>query len=280
MWRPAPTIPGYVMIANFYDVTKPPIVGQSGPLMLDQNMDPVWFRPVTTNTSPPIWSEQSYNGKPVLTWWQGNVTGTGEINSGEDVVVNQHYQTVAKLRGKNGWILTLHAMQIRGHDAWVTANKNVPYNLSDYGGVNNGVLVESAIQEYDLRTGKLLYTWNASDHIPLSESKTQPPTNGFGYDAYHVNAVQVRDNGTMLVSMRNTSALYLINIHSRKDPVDAGGQELELPVAQVGAASSGSTTRRCSTATPSRCSTTTAATSPAPASTWRRPASRAVSCWG
>src|SRR5579875_3190573 len=37
---------GYVMTANFYDVTKPPIVGQSGPLMLDSSLDPVWFRPV------------------------------------------------------------------------------------------------------------------------------------------------------------------------------------------------------------------------------------------
>ena len=127
----------------------------------------------------------------MLSWWQGNVTATGEINTGEDVVVNQHYQTVATLRGKNGWVLTLHEMKISGHDAWVTANKNVPTNLSNYGGVNNGVLVDSAIQEYDLRTGKLVYTWKASDHIPLSESKTQPPTNGFGYDAYHVNAVQL-----------------------------------------------------------------------------------------
>ena len=222
---------------------------------------------------------QSYNGKPVLTWWQGNVTGTGEINSGEDVVVNQHYQTVAKLRGKNGWILTLHAMQIRGHDAWVTANKNVPYNLSDYGGVNNGVLVESAIQEYDLRTGKLLYTWNASDHIPLSESKTQPPTNGFGYDAYHVNAVQVRDNGTMLVSMRNTSALYLIDITAERSCGRWGARTR---------ASSCPSRRQFEwqhdaqmlNDNTSRCSTTTAATSPAPACTWRRPASRAVSCWG
>ena len=108
----------------------------------------------------------------MLSWWQGNVTETGEINSGEDVVVNEHYQTVATLRGTDGWILTLHAMVIRGHDAWVTANKNVPTNLSKEGGVNNGVLADSAIQEYDLRTGKLLYTWKASDHIPLQHSKT------------------------------------------------------------------------------------------------------------
>jgi EmrB/QacA subfamily drug resistance transporter len=223
-------LPGYVMMANFYDVTKPPIVGQSGPLMLDGNMDPMWFKPLPTNLVASDLEHQTYEGKPVLSWWEGNVTGTGEINSGADVVVNQHYQQVAKIKGQNGWILTLHAMDIRGHDAWVTANKNIPYNLSNEGGVNNGVLVESAIQEYDLRTGKLLYTWNASDHIPLSQSRTQPPTNGFGYDAYHVNAVQVLNNGTMLVSMRNTSAIYLVNIKTGKIIWTLGGKDSSFSV--------------------------------------------------
>jgi EmrB/QacA subfamily drug resistance transporter len=227
---PGHPIPGYVLISNFYDVTKPPIVGQSGPLILDGNMDPTWFKPLPTNYVSTNLDRQTYEGKPVLTWWQGNVTGTGEINYGEDVVVNQHYQTVAKIRGKNGWIVTLHAMDIRGHDAWVTANRNVPANLSNEGGVNNGVLVQSAIQEYDLRTGKLVYTWNASDHIPLSESKTQPPTNGFGYDAYHVNAVQILSNGEMLVSMRNTSAIYLVNIKSGKIIWTLGGKDSDFQI--------------------------------------------------
>ena len=45
-------------------------------------------------------SQQSYHGKPVLSWWQGKVTNTGATESGEDVVVNQHYQPVAHLRAR------------------------------------------------------------------------------------------------------------------------------------------------------------------------------------
>ena len=37
--------PGYFMTANFLDVTEPPIIGQSGPMMLDDDMQPVWFKP-------------------------------------------------------------------------------------------------------------------------------------------------------------------------------------------------------------------------------------------
>ena len=42
-------------------------------------------------------------------------------------MVNQHYQTVATLKGKDGWKLTLHEFLIVGDDAWVTADKDVPY---------------------------------------------------------------------------------------------------------------------------------------------------------
>ena len=100
-------------------------------------------------------------GKPALAWWQGIVTNTGATESGEDVVVNQHYQKVATLKGKDGWKLTLHEFLIRGDDAWVTANKDIPRNLSKYGGAYNGALTDSAVQEYDLKTGKLLYSWDA-----------------------------------------------------------------------------------------------------------------------
>ena len=41
--------PGYILVANFYDVTSPPMVGQGGPLILDNSLQPVWFKPVPTN---------------------------------------------------------------------------------------------------------------------------------------------------------------------------------------------------------------------------------------
>ncbi len=55
------------------------MVGQSGPLILDSQLQPVWFRPVpTTESSPPTSASRRYEGKPVLAWWQGIITNTGE----------------------------------------------------------------------------------------------------------------------------------------------------------------------------------------------------------
>ena len=204
--------PGYILMANFYDINYPPMVGQSGPLILDNHLAPVWFKQVPTNVVASNLSLQSFEGKPALAWWQGFVTNTGATETGEYVVVNQHYQTVATLHATNGWVLTTHEIVIQGDDAWVTVNKNLPMNLSRYGGAYNGALIDSAVQEYNLKTGKLLYTWDALKHIPLSESQASLPTNGFPWDAYHVNSIDIVGDGTFVVSMRNTWAAYKVNI--------------------------------------------------------------------
>ena len=57
-------------------------------------------------------------------------------------------------------------------------------------------------------------SWDALEHIHPSDSYATVPTNGFPWDAYHINAVQVLGHGTLLVSMRDTWAAYLVNIRS------------------------------------------------------------------
>ena len=218
---------GYFMVANFPNLTKTqpatgtaqPMVGQSGPLILDSHLQPVWFYPVPTNVVAFGLKAQTYKGKPVLTWWQGVISNVGATISGEDVVVDQHYRTVATLTGKDGWVLSGHEIVISGHDAWVTAYKNINnMDLTPYHGLPSGVLTDAAVQEYDLTNGKLLGTWDALHHIPLSQSQTAPApvlVNGqaIPWDAYHVNSIQLLGPGKFLVSMRSDWAAYLVDIN-------------------------------------------------------------------
>ncbi len=76
-------------------------------------------------------------------------------------------------------------------------------------------MLDSAVQEYDLKTGQLLYTWDAlnpggTPNIPLSQSKYKPFP-GIPWDAYHINSIQLTGNETFLVSMRNTWSAYLVS---------------------------------------------------------------------
>jgi hypothetical protein len=208
--------PGYFMTGVFKNVlAKGPMIGQSGPLMLDRNLQPVWFDPIGTDALAANLRVQTYQGKPVLSWWQGTVSGTGATVTGEDIVVDQHYKPVAKITGADGWVISEHDMIISGSNAWVTAYKNVPANLTPYGGSADGIVVDSAVQEYDLKTGRLLYTWDAfnpggTPNIPLSQSE-QRPFPGIPWDAYHINSIQLTGDESFLVSMRNTWTAYLVS---------------------------------------------------------------------
>jgi EmrB/QacA subfamily drug resistance transporter len=218
------TLPGDVMVGNFYNLTTHPMDGQSGPLLLAPNLTPIWFRPTPPKYVASDLAAQIYERKPVLSWWQGIITPTGATESGEYIVVNEHYKTIAKIKGQDGWVLTLHSFIIKGKYAYVTANKNIPMNLYRYGGTENGAITDSAVQKYDLKTGKLVWSWNALHHIPLSASHAIPQTNGFPWDAYHVNSISLGHKDTLVVSMRNTWAAYDINVKTKKIVWTLGGR--------------------------------------------------------
>ena len=214
---------GYFLVDNFPNLaSQDQFVGQSGPMILNNKLQLVWFLPdFNQNEVTMNFEAQRYQGKPVLTWWQGVISNTGATISGTNVVYNQSYQKIASLTGdtKDGWVLSPHELAISGGNAWVTAYKAIKnVDLRPYGGTANGTLLDSAVQEYDLKTGNLLYTWDAynpggTPNIPLSESKATPaPQNpNQPWDAYHVNSVQLAGNGNFLTSMRNTWAGYLVN---------------------------------------------------------------------
>jgi hypothetical protein len=80
------------------------------------------------------------------------------------------------------------------------------------------------VQEYELSTGKLLRTWSALDHIPPSASKEGVPGNGFPWDAYHVNSIQLVGSDKFLVSLRGTWAAYLVDAATGEIEWTLGGK--------------------------------------------------------
>lgn len=204
---------GYFFIANFPNLTQNrAMVGQSGPLIVDSHMQPIWFKPVSTSVVADNLALQRYKGKPALSYWEGVVTKTGQIKPGSSdvVVLDQHYKQIAKLKAPAPWTLALHEFIISGNNAWAVATREV--NGSAYGAPAGVTLVDTAAIEFSLSDpSKPIYVWDPLQHIPVSDTYQVPVTKAHEWDPYHMNSLQLTGNGTFLVSLRNTSAAYLID---------------------------------------------------------------------
>lgn len=221
--------PGYFLLDTFPNLNTPgPMTGEGGPLIMDSKLQPVWVLPVGTDVASTNLRQQTYNGKPVLTYWTGVVTNTGASTSGQVTIVDEHYRKVKTIKAVAPWVISVHDATISRGNLWVTVYRTVPgQDLSAYGGSSNGIVYDSGVQEYSIKTGKLLYTWDALSHIPLSsaEQGAPPPVAAANpWDAYHINAVQVLPGNQMLVSMRNDWAAYLINTKTSQTVWTLGGK--------------------------------------------------------
>jgi hypothetical protein len=176
---------------------------QDGPEILDPQGHVVWFLPypVGTNTLITDFRVQSLYGQPVLTWWQGN-TNNG-FGRGVGIIFDRNYQQVATVRAANGLDADLHEFLVTPQgDAYIAAAS--PVRLP---GVGKSA-VDCVVQEIDINTGLLLFEWHALDHIPQSTSYFTPRSPGHIYDPYHLNSVALDNAGNLLVSVRDTSAVY------------------------------------------------------------------------
>lgn len=187
---------------------------QPGPLMVDYQAEPVWFRPVAA--SPGVTSHwgtnfrpYTYRGKPVLAWWEGHVY-PGGFGKGEGIIVDSAYREVARVKAVGGRAMDLHEFHITPQGTAIFTCYPVPMSadLSAVGGPRDGQVYTPIFQEVDIRTGRLLLEWRGLDHIPLTDSylPVQEP-----FDYLHINSVDVAPDGNLLVSTRHTWALYKVD---------------------------------------------------------------------
>jgi hypothetical protein len=190
--------------------TNGPGPGQYGPLIYTPDGQLVWFDKLTGGETAENLSEQTYEGQRVLTWWKGRVLSLG-FGQGEDVVMNSHYQTVARIAGGNGLNADLHDFQIAPHGiAYVTAYNPIRCELSSIDGSHRGAIVDNAIQQIDIKTGLVRWEWHSLDHIGASESEVQVPTDTTPWDYFHINSIDPQPDGNMLISARSTWAGYML----------------------------------------------------------------------
>ncbi len=185
--------------------------GLDGPMIVSPTGSLVWFDQLRRGMTAYNFQVQQYGGQPVLTWWEGSVVdGHGQ---GVDVIENDNYAPLATVRAGNGLYADLHDFVITAQDtAWLTAYAPIHWNLSLFGGPSDGLLDDSTVQEIDIKTGLVMFQWNALGHVELSDTyEAIPPLTPTPFDFFHVNSVDPQADGDVLISSRNTSTAYLIS---------------------------------------------------------------------
>jgi len=188
--------------------------GTPGPMIVDQAGDLIWFHPLPAHDEATNLQVQQYEGKPVLTWWQGRILEVG-FGQGEDVIYNTSYQRVAVIRAGNGYKADLHEIRLTPQGtAWIDVFDPVRMNLSSVHGSPNGIVSDSVIQEIDIKTGLVMWEWHAIGHISFGESHNPLPPSGYPWDYIHINSVDPGSSGDVLLSARNSWTLYDVDLHS------------------------------------------------------------------
>jgi hypothetical protein len=195
--------PGHLFVAPSWSDAS-----QSGRLILDNHGEPVWFKPYSHFHLATNLKAQSYRGEPVLTWWEGIVVDY--FGQGEGVIADASYRELARVRAANGRHMDLHEFRLtpEGTALFTCFPQTVHVDASSLGGPHDLKVLESVVQEVDVRTGRLILEWRSLDHIDPSESYNPM---GDPWDCIHANSVAVTADGQLLVSCRETWSLYKID---------------------------------------------------------------------
>jgi Arylsulfotransferase (ASST) len=187
------TAPGFLFLAP----SSGP--GQRGVLILDDAGEVVWFRPTSPRTAMNF-RAATFRGEPVLTWWE-SLAGGG-LGRGEHVVADASYREIARFPAGNGRPSDLHELLLteRG-TALVTS-----FEIRRRGA--KGLTMGGVVQELEVPSARVLFEWRSLDHVGVDE--TYSTKVGYPWDYFHVNAIDVEADGNLLVSARNTWAVYKV----------------------------------------------------------------------
>ena len=195
-----------------------------GPMIVNGKGQVVWFDPLPPTVVAEDFRVETYQGKPALTFWEGEIT-VG-IGIGEDIIMNSSYQVIKTIKAENGYSADLHEFLLSnsGTTDWTTSFNTIGWDVKSDGGPRNGAVLDSIVQEIDIATGNVLFEWHSLDHAPLKLSN-QAYSDTAVYDYFHVNAIDPLKSGIVLVSSRNTSTVYGIAQDTGKVLWRLGGKE-------------------------------------------------------
>jgi len=217
----------------------------AGPEIVTTAGKVVWFHRLPAGEIATDFRAQTYLGQRVLTWFQStpppapsrlpegpgaqrgpSVQTSPDGPSGTDYIYNDRYRQVATVRAGNGDANTFHEFLITPwNTALIVVDSTTKANLTSIGGPTDQRVIDGLVQEVDIKTGQVLFQWDSAAHVPYAASYTpRPPSPSTPWDWFHINAVHVDTDGNLLVSSRNTWAVFKVDRHTGHVMWQLGGK--------------------------------------------------------
>ena len=192
--------------------TPSPTVVQ-GPEIIDELGRPVWFHAATGGDQVADFRVQRYRGQPVLTWWQGQShTGAGH-GEGVDYILDRSYRVIATVNAGNGLAADTHEFRLtpKGpRSSWFTTP--CPAICRRSAARPTARSSTASCRRSTSPPGAVIFEWHSLDHVGLDESHAPvPAVAATTYDYFHINAVNLDEDGNLLIDARNTWAFYKVH---------------------------------------------------------------------
>jgi hypothetical protein len=221
---PGTVPPGWYFTGNITTSTTGP---SSSPyaMILDQDGTPVWYQ-----TAPGGAIDVEPLPSNTVAWIPLVGPGIGADPNGAYHLFELSTQTASALSAPIPPTDPHELLQMDSGDRMMIATPlKSGVDLSPLGPNFSGIntLVDCLLEEVN-SAGALVWQWRMSDHVGVDEANITPmlaakPVNVNGQmvaDVYHCNSVDIDSStGDVLVSARNTSALYLINKASTQNQI-------------------------------------------------------------
>ena len=204
----------------------------NGAAILDNHGHLIWYDPVDApqvDNLEPV----TYEGQPILAFYEG--TQLGGHGQGEYVLMNEHYQVVSYIRAGDGDEADLHELTITPQNtALVGSYVPVEMDLTADGGLADQVVEDYVVQDIDIATGNVLFSWDSLSHVPVTDSDYPIPTDGSAFDYFHGNSIALTSDGNLLISGRNVSAVYDVSISTGAINWELGGKQSSFTLEPAG----------------------------------------------
>jgi hypothetical protein len=186
----------------------------NGAEITDRDGHELWFHAAPAGDTDADFRAQTYDGRRVLTFWEG--TGLGGLSTGTDYIYNDRYQQIAAVHAGDGLTTDGHEFLITPQNTALTLSyEKTTANLTSIGGPADQAVIDGVVQEIDIATGKVLFSWNSADHVPYSQSEQPLPASASTpWDWFHVNAVHLDTDGNLLIDARDTWTTYKVDRRS------------------------------------------------------------------